>query len=426
VAQLATSREPIAPIHSNIKETMQQGNSLAPDFHIASAAMAITYPARYEFAGGSGGGSSDPDPDQPMNNNDPGDDAPDPPVGAGGQPAYNPDEHPHSLCGSPPNVFDGTRDKVDLFLQAFGLYRAINHWHIMMREPYNHIMMMLSYMKGPKIDDWVWEKVTLLETAVSNGTANPNDKHVWNTFIEEFTEVFTDTTREQVTLDLINIQMKGEDLDTYISTFHHLRERAGWEPDAQGTILMFRRGLKRPLITAIVEWTHPQPQTLQGWYQAAWAHHAAYAENKVTFANPFLRNNTRNKWEQALKGKGKSWWRNDDAMDVDAVNTTGGSGSGTQPWRGQYNWAAFLTNEERKTLLKEQQCFNCQAQGHMSKQCPKKVKMVPVTLAIRTTEAQAEPAPAYEGPSTQGNRREVKEMPLNLYNQWMTMNIPSC
>jgi hypothetical protein len=50
----------------------------------------------------------------------------------------------------------------------------------------------------------------------------------------------------------------------------------------------------------------------------------------------------------------------------------------------------------------------------MSKQCPKKVKMVPVTLAIRITEAQAEPALAYEGPSapreqegSQGNALEL-------------------
>jgi hypothetical protein len=163
VAQLATSREPITPVHSNIEETMQQGNALTPEFHIASAATAITHPARYEFMGGSGsssgggGGSRDPDPDQPMNNNNPGDDTPDPPVGlgAGGQPVYNPDEHPCLLCGSPPNMFDGTRDKVDSFLQAFGLYQAINCRHITMREPYNRIMMMLSYMKGPKIDDWV-------------------------------------------------------------------------------------------------------------------------------------------------------------------------------------------------------------------------------------------------------------------------------
>jgi hypothetical protein len=207
VAQLATTREPIAPVHTTIEETMHR-NPITPDLHIASAATAITYLARYEFAGGSGGGGGggsggggggggsgggNLDPDQPMNNNEPGDEAPDPPVVAG-QPAYNPDEHLRSLCGSPPNIFDGMRDKVDSFLQAFGLYRAINRQHITMREPYNRIMMMLSYMKGPKIDDWVREKATLLETAVANGTANLNDKHVWNTFLKEFTDAFTDTT----------------------------------------------------------------------------------------------------------------------------------------------------------------------------------------------------------------------------------------
>jgi hypothetical protein len=132
VAQLTTTREPIAPVHATIEETMHHGNPITPDFHIASAAMAITYPARYDFAGGSGGGGGgggsgggDPDPDQPMNNNDLGDEAPDLPVAAR-QPAYNPDDHPRSLCGSPPNIFNGTRDKVDSFLQAFRLYRAIN------------------------------------------------------------------------------------------------------------------------------------------------------------------------------------------------------------------------------------------------------------------------------------------------------------
>jgi hypothetical protein len=218
VAQLAASREPIAPTHMNIQDTMHRGNPLMPDLHIASAVTAITYPAHYMFPSGSGGGSGsgreNPDIDLPMNNNDPGDDGPDLPEGGGGggpiggagQPAYNLDKYLQSLCGSPPNVFDGTRDKVDSFLQAFSLYRAINCQHITMREPYNCIIMMLSYMKGPKINDWVWEKVTLLETVVSNGTANPNDEHVWNTFIEEFTKAFMDTTRrEQATLDLINI-----------------------------------------------------------------------------------------------------------------------------------------------------------------------------------------------------------------------------
>jgi Zinc knuckle len=146
---------------------------------------------------------------------------------------------------------------------------------------------------------------------------------------------------------------------------------------------MFRRGLKRPLATAIVERMHPRPQTLQQWYQSARAHHAAYAENKAMFANPFLRHD-RNKWEQALKSKGKSWRRNNDAMDVDAIDTSGTSNKGAQQPRGQYNRTTFLTNEERKMLLKERRCFNCRAQGHMSKQCPKKGKAVTTAPTIRT------------------------------------------
>jgi hypothetical protein len=199
--------------------------------------------------------------------------------------------------------------------------------------------------------------------------------------------------------------MKGEDLDSYISTFHHLHERAGWEVDVQGTMLMFRRGLKRPLATAIVERTHPQPQTLQQWYQSARAHHVAYVENKATFANPFLRHD-RNRWEQALKSKGKSWRQNDDAMDVDVVHTMGMSSQGGQQPQRQYNRTAFLTNEERKTLLKERRCFNCHAQGHMSKQCPKKGKTTTAAPTIRATEAATvvEPAPVYDGPTMSGEQ----------------------
>jgi Zinc knuckle len=164
-----------------------------------------------------------------------------------------------------------------------------------------------------------------------------------------------------------------------------------------------------------VERTHPRPQTLQQWYQSARAHHAAYAENKATFANPFLRHD-KNKWEQALKGKGKSWRRNDDAMDVDAVDTTGATSKGGQQSRGQYNRTAFLTNEERKTLLKERRCFNCRAQGHMSKQCPKKGKATTAAPTIRTTEATtvSEPAPAYDGPAATGEQGSSGGAALDL------------
>jgi Zinc knuckle len=93
-------------------------------------------------------------------------------------------------------------------------------------------------------------------------------------------------------------------------------------------------------------------------------------------------------------------------MDVDAVDTMGTSSRGAQQPRGQYNRTAFLTNEERKTLLKECRCFNCRTQGHMSKQCPKKGKTTTAAPTIRATEAATvtEPAPAYDRPTTSGEQ----------------------
>jgi hypothetical protein len=76
-AELPVIHEPM-PIHftgivdPSLTCSLPEYN-IAPEFHIASAAMAIMYPAGYEFAGGSGGGSGsgsggggsggDPDPD---------------------------------------------------------------------------------------------------------------------------------------------------------------------------------------------------------------------------------------------------------------------------------------------------------------------------------------------------------------------------
>jgi hypothetical protein len=49
--------------------------------------------------------------------------------------------------------------------------------------------------------------------------------------------------------------MQGNDLDTYIATFDHLRETTQWERDSKGTILLFRRGLNPALANAVINRT---------------------------------------------------------------------------------------------------------------------------------------------------------------------------
>jgi hypothetical protein len=148
------------------------------------------------------------------------------PAVAAQAPAQGPNNDPQSLFGSVPLIFDGSWDKSDNFMQAFDLYRTINRSHHVFTNLYNRVMMCLSYMKGPKVNDWVCQRTCALQQAVDGGTVQLDDKDIWTAFHGELEAAFTDTTCcEQVTLDLINIAMKGDNLDTYMATFEHLWER---------------------------------------------------------------------------------------------------------------------------------------------------------------------------------------------------------
>ena len=62
--------------------------------------------------------------------------------------------------------------------------------------------------------------------------------------------------------------MQGNDLNTYIATFDHLRETVQWERDLKGTILLFRRGLNPVLANAVINQKIPHPQTFYEWAHA--------------------------------------------------------------------------------------------------------------------------------------------------------------
>jgi hypothetical protein len=88
--------------------------------------------------------------------------APAPAAAVAAAPAPTPNNDPQLLFGSAPSVFDGSQDKSNNFMQAFDLYRTINRQHNVFANPYNRVMMCLSYMKGPKVNDWVWQRARAL------------------------------------------------------------------------------------------------------------------------------------------------------------------------------------------------------------------------------------------------------------------------
>jgi hypothetical protein len=58
------------------------------------------------------------------------------------------------LAGLPPTVFTGDRTESDKFLKEFKQWRLLNRDHIEMKQAYNHVLMALTYIKGPRVEDW--------------------------------------------------------------------------------------------------------------------------------------------------------------------------------------------------------------------------------------------------------------------------------
>ncbi|KAH9974164.1 hypothetical protein BGW80DRAFT_1251818 [Lactifluus volemus] len=173
------------------------------------------------------------------------------------------------LSGNPPAIFDGERTHSEAFFLQFTLFRRINANHHVMVVPFYRALLALSYMQGPKVDRWMQERVDELVHLTNTGT-KLTDEALWANFEQKFWTTFADT----------NKKMKGDDLETYVSTFEHLRREAGWGRDEPGTIVLFREGLKHHLHKAIIERACQMPVTMDDWQSAARTEQAVWMEGK--------------------------------------------------------------------------------------------------------------------------------------------------
>jgi hypothetical protein len=258
-----------------------------------------------------------------------------------------------ALTGKEPAIFNGDRSLSDKFMREFNMYKSMNDTHIMMVNPYKRVVLALSLMQGPNIEDWVDTQLNDLNDKVTRAQ-NPigrDEEQLWNEFKTTFEAAFTNTTKQQTAYhQLQNLKMQGSDLDNYVSTFKNLAKKAKFEEDAAATIHMFATNLQRGLLNRILD-RETVPTTFNGWIEAARKEQQRFSM-KQTMMQPM------SKWPTTWnKPQHKTHRRNPNdetvPMDIDVVRRA-------------------VTEDDKKKHRDQGRCFECSRQGHMARECPNK------------------------------------------------------
>jgi hypothetical protein len=165
------------------------------------------------------------------------------------------------LKGTMPMIFTGERGTVDLFLQTFNNYRNANHRNDVMRNPFERANLLLTFMRGPKVQQWAARKGEELTLAVLGDPANnvaatmlDTDENIWTQLLAALRAAYSEYHGAEGAYRAIkNLRQKAGYADDYIVSFENLLVKAGWTRDAHGTIAAFKEGLYEPLLTACIK-----------------------------------------------------------------------------------------------------------------------------------------------------------------------------
>jgi hypothetical protein len=279
------------------------------------------------------------------------------PPGGQNHPGQNPAQAVQAsrhLAGSL-EAFDGDRAKSLDFEKNFGIYRMLNYANPMIAVPMQRIALALTYIKGPKVNNWSHQYADYLADQVWNQGRLPTDEALWNDFVIAFRRQFRDTgDRERAWGKLQTLEMKGKDLDGYIAEFETLLSLAGRDRTHNENIDTFRDGLQGWLHRAVFN-RRPIPVTLDEWQwtareelQIKVLRDASLGEGRQKFGT----SSRQGRWDSLQKGAQKPKKRDPDAMDIDAARTN------------------QLSKAEKEKLMKEGKCFLCKEGGHRARNCP--------------------------------------------------------
>ena len=132
------------------------------------------------------------------------------------------------LSGKEPAIFDGDRSKAEVFLLEWTIYRLLNGEQDIMRQPFSRVMLFLTFIKGPNVQEWAGSQVAWLGSRLIAG-AGRNEEHLYDTVMDSFNTAFMDTmSLQKAKAEFCSLKMERGELDAYIAKFERLARLANY------------------------------------------------------------------------------------------------------------------------------------------------------------------------------------------------------
>jgi retrotransposon gag protein len=127
----------------------------------------------------------------------------------------------------------------------------VNWLNVVLQSPITEAAFALTLIKGPEVAGWVRDMEEFLDNL--NPTTD-NVPEVWDQFLNNFTERFQDSTREnQARWELEGLMLKYPFIDEYTSKFKELACQVNYMAGNPETWQMFLKGLPCNILKDIIK-----------------------------------------------------------------------------------------------------------------------------------------------------------------------------
>jgi hypothetical protein len=148
-------------------------------------------------------------------------------------------------------------------MNKFNLYRLANMDAEQMTQPLKRAALLLGFIKGPNVNDWVQLRTDEMLDRYNRGI-DPNDLIYWDDLGQKFMQAFNDTaSRECAEEKLQHLAWIPGDVDTFLAQFRTLADQAQYPLTAKPTIMLLSTKLPYKMMQHI--YMVVKPHNFEGW-----------------------------------------------------------------------------------------------------------------------------------------------------------------